>query len=114
MYRPFLWKTFDLGKTAGMPAADRAAGKTFYNCRNRREGTLLLEKILAPGQKISAICGEAGRDMVYFILDYHKQNKTLRRGTARPERKEHKRWKNVTSRAVRAAMQSSRSRKARA
>ena len=28
--------------------------------------------------------------MVYFILDYHKQNKTLRRGTARPERKEHK------------------------
>jgi len=48
------------------------------------------EKILAPGNKISAICGEAGRDMVYFILDYHKQNKTLRRGTARPERKEHK------------------------
>ena len=71
-----------------LPTGQRA--KHFYSCRNRQEGTLFTEKILAPGNKISAICGEAGRDMVYFILDYHKQNKTLRRGTARPERKEHK------------------------
>ena len=28
--------------------------------------------------------------MVYFILDYHKQNKTLRRGTAARNGKEHK------------------------
>ena len=28
--------------------------------------------------------------MVYFILDYHKQNKTFLCGAARPERKEHK------------------------
>ena len=89
MYRRFLWKTFDLGKTAELPPTGQRA-KHFYSCRNRREGTLFTEKILAPGNKISAICGEAGRDMVYFILDYHKQNKTLRRGTARPERKEHK------------------------
>ena len=64
--------------------------KHFYSCRNRREERFFLKKILASGNKIPAICGEAGRDMVYFILDYHKQNKTLRRGTARPERKEHK------------------------
>ena len=90
MYRQFLWKTFCLGKTAEMRPAARAAGKTFLQLPKLAGGTLLPKKILASGNKIPAICGEAGRDMVYFILDYHKQNKTLRRGTARPERKEHK------------------------
>lgn len=90
MYRRFLWKTFDLGKTAELHSADRAAGKTFLQLPKPAGRNAFTEKILAPGNKISAICGEAGRDMVYFILDYHKQNKTLRRGTARPERKEHK------------------------
>ena len=64
--------------------------KHFYSCSIRRGKRCPAEKFEPEGNKILAICGEAGRDMVYFILDYHKQNKTLRRGTARPERKEHK------------------------
>ena len=90
MYRRFLWKTFDLGKTEEVCPAARAADKTFLQLPKPAGKTLSAEKILASGNKIPAIGGESGRDMVYFILDYHKQNKTLRCGTARPERKEHK------------------------
>ena len=90
MYRCFLWKTFDPGKTAEVLSAAQAEGKTFLQLPKLAGKMLFAEKILAPGNKIPAICGEAGRDMVYFILGYHKQNKTLRRGAARPERKEHK------------------------
>ena len=86
----FCGKLFTLAKQRKCDGLPGQRTKHFYSCRNRREGRLFLKKILASGNKIPAICGEAGRDMVYFILDYHKQNKTLRRGTARPERKEHK------------------------
>ena len=64
--------------------------KHFYSCPVRRGSCVLLKKFQASENKIPAICGEAGRDMVYFILDYHKQNKTFLCGAARPERKEHK------------------------
>ena len=90
MYRYFLWKTFDLGKTAEVRPTAQAEGKTFLQLPKQAGKMLFAEKILAPGNKIPAICGEAGRDMVYFILGYHKQNKTLRCSTVCLERKEHK------------------------
>ena len=86
----FCGKLFALAKQRKCDLPPGQQAKHFYSCRNWREGRFFSKKILASGNKIPAICGEAGRDMVYFILDYHKQNKTLRRGTARPERKEHK------------------------
>ena len=86
----FCGKLLTLAKRRNCTPPTGQRAKHFYSCRNRQEGTLFTEKILAPGNKISAICGEAGRDMVYFILDYHKQNKTFLCGAARPERKEHK------------------------
>lgn len=90
MYRRILWKTFCFGKTAEMRRAARAAGKTFLQLPCPAGKLRFTEKILGAENKIPAIYGEAGRDMVYFILDYHKQNKTLRCGADRPERKEHK------------------------
>ena len=86
----FCGKLFALAKQqkCAVPPGQRA--KHFYRCPVRLERRFLSKKIWALGNKIPAICGEAGRDMVYFILDYHKQNKTLRCGADRPERKEHK------------------------
>ena len=46
MYRRFLWKTFDLGKTAELHPADRAAGKTFLQLPCPAGKLRFTEKIL--------------------------------------------------------------------
>ena len=86
----FCGKLFALAKQRKCAVLPGQRAKHFYSCPVRRGSCVLLKKFQVSENKIPAICGEAGRDMVYFILDYHKQNKTFRCGAARPERKEHK------------------------
>ena len=50
MYRRFLWKTFDLGKTAELHPADRAADKTFLQLAWPAGKALSVEKNLGVGE----------------------------------------------------------------
>ena len=86
----FCGKLFALAKQRKCAVLPGQRAKHFYRCPVGRKDAFCRKKFRRWGNKIPAICSEAGRDMVYFILDYHKQNKTLRCGADRPERKEHK------------------------
>ena len=50
MYRRFLWKTFDLGKTAELHPADRAAGKTFLQLPKPAGRNAFYRKNFSAGQ----------------------------------------------------------------